>query len=220
MTNHYKKDMKMKRTLSAFATAFVMCGNSMAQDISLPAADQNQKSSSVVKALATRHSVREYSPQTLTPQQISNLCWAACGVARDKDHRTAPTAMNRKEIRLFVFTAKGAYEYLAEKNVLKSIAKGDHRKLVAGAQAFAATAPVSLVMVIDYGLFGSQNERALMMGCVDAGNVSQNINLYCQSVGLCTVPRATMDVDGIRKLLGLTDKQLPIMNNPVGFPKK
>lgn len=210
----------MKHALIAFATALVIGGNSMAQDIKLPAADMNQKSSSVVNSLATRHSVREYSSQALTHQQISNLCWAACGVARDKDHRTAPTAMNRKEIRLFVFTAQGAYEYLAEKNVLRSIAKGDHRKLVAGAQAFAATAPVSLVMVIDYERFGRQDEKALMMGCVDAGNVSQNINLYCQSVGLCTVPRATMDVDGIRKLLGLTNKQLPIMNNPVGFPKK
>lgn len=58
-----------------------------------------------------------------------------------------------------------------------------------------------------------------MMGCVDAGNVSENINLYCQSVGLATVPRATHDTDGIRKLLALTDNQLPIMNNPVGWPK-
>ena len=35
------------------------------------------------------------------------------------------------------------------------------------------------------------------VGSVDAGNVSENINLYCQSVGLCTVPRATMDINGI-----------------------
>lgn len=74
-------------------------------------------------------------------------------------------------------------------------------------------------MVIDFELFGSQNDQALMMGCVDAGNVSENINLYCESVGLVTVPRATMDVAGIRKLLGLSDKQLPIMNNPVGYGK-
>lgn len=59
----------------------------------------------------------------------------------------------------------------------------------------------------------------MRMGCVDAGNVSENINLYCQSVGLVTVPRATHDTDGIRKLLGFTDKQLPIMNNPVGYAK-
>lgn len=203
-----------------FAAVSAISVSVAAQDIKLPAPNKKQASKSVVEALATRHSVREYSTQALTNQQLSNLCWAACGVARDKDHRTAPTAMNRKEIRLYAFTAKGVYEYQAVNNVLKQVTKGDHRKLVAGGQAFAATAPVSLVMVIDFERFGRHDEKALMMGCVDAGNVSENINLYCQSVGLCTVPRATMDVNGIRSLLGLTDKQLPIMNNPVGFPKK
>ena len=75
-------------------------------------------------------------------------------------------------------------------------------------------------MVIDFDIMGMKDERAVMMGCVDAGNVSENINLYCQSVGLATVPRATHDTDGIRRLLGLTEMQLPIMNNPVGREKK
>ena len=200
----------------------VFCGT--AQDIKLPAVDMNQKSANMVKTLAERHSVRGYSSKELSAQDLSNLCWAACGVSRDNDHRTAPTARNMKEIRLFVFNADGAYEYDAVANTLKLVKKGDHRKLVAGgkgfSQDFVLQAPVSLVMVIDYDLFGSSNEKALMMGCVDAGNVSENINLYCQAVGLCTVPRATMDVEGIRTLLGLTEKQLPIMNNPVGYPKK
>lgn len=200
----------------------VFCGT--AQDIKLPAVDMNQKSANMVKTLAERHSVREYSSKELSAQDLSNLCWAACGVSRDNDHRTAPTARNMKEIRLFVFNADGAYEYDAVANTLKLVKKGDHRKLVAGgkgfSQDFVLQAPVSLVMVIDYDLFGSSNEKALMMGCVDAGNVSENINLYCQAVGLCTVPRATMDVEGIRTLLGLSEKQLPIMNNPVGYPKK
>lgn len=211
----------MKRIkIAAIAALSVISMNTTAQDIKLPAPDMKQASKTVVEALKTRHSVREYSSQTLTNQQLSNLCWAACGVSRGNDYRTAPSAMNRKEIRLYVFTAKGVYEYLAVENKLKQAAKGDHRKKVAGAQAFAATAPVSLVMVIDFERFGMEGEKALMMGCVDAGNVSENINLYCQSVGLCTVPRATMDVNAIRSLLGLTEKQLPIMNNPVGFPKK
>ncbi len=85
-------------------------------------------------------------------------------------------------------------------------------------QDFVLKAPVSLVMVIDFDKFTVKGDNALMMGCVDAGNVSENINLFCQSVGMATVPRATMDVEGIRKLLGLSDQQLPVMNNPVGFP--
>lgn len=203
-----------------------------AQDIKLPQPETNQKSMTVVEALKTRHSVRNFdSSKELNNQQLSNLCWAACGITRDDNHRTSPTAMNRQEIRLFAFTKTAVYEYDAKANTLVKKADGDHRDLVAGAgsnpangkkgfrQEFVMDAPVSLVMVIDYEIFTHQDEKAVMMGCVDAGNVSENINLYCQSVGLVTVPRATMDVDGIRQLLGFTDKQLPVMNNPVGFEK-
>lgn len=194
-----------------------------AQDIQLPDPDMTTASASMIETLATRHSVREYADQELSLQEISNLCWAACGVSRDNDHRTSPTAMNKKEIRLFTFFEQAVYEYMPVENKLVFVAKGDYRSLIAGGpefkQDFVLEAPVSLLMVIDFDRFGSNDERALMMGCVDAGNVSENINLFCQSVGLVTVPRATHDTEGLRALLELNDNQLPIMNNPVGYPK-
>lgn len=204
------------------------CGHACAKapevKVQLPAPNLKVKSQSVVKALATRHSTREFAETKLTDQELSNLCWAACGVARDETHRTAPTARNKQEIRLFVFTAEGVFEYDAQANVLIQKAKGDYRQLIAGTatfkQDFVLQAPVSLLMVIDFDKFGSSDEKAVQMGCVDAGNVSENINLYCQSVGLVTVPRATHDTQSIRALLRLTNNQLPIMNNPVGHPKK
>lgn len=132
--------------------------------------------------------------------------------------------MNKQEIRLFVFTSKAVYEYKTKSNTLVKQADGDHRKLMAGgkgfSQDFVTEAPVSLLMVIDYDKFGSNDTRAQMMGCVDAGILCQNINLYCQSVGLATVPRATMDSAAISKLLKLTSAQVPVMNNPVGYEKK
>lgn len=217
----------MKKKLLAIAFPLFAL-TSFAQDIKLPKPDMKQQSKSMVETLRTRHSVREFdSSKKLGNQEISNLCWAACGVSRDASHRTSPTARNLQEIRLFVFTQKAVYEYDAKSNTLKKKSDGDHRALMASnggnggfRQDFVMDAPVTLLMVIDYELFGSQNEQAMQMGCVDAGNVSENINLYCQSVGLATVPRATHDKEGIRKLLGFTNKQLPIMNNPVGYAKK
>lgn len=221
--NNPKQQLLMKKTTLTIIASLLMA-TANAQDIKLPAPDMKQKSLSMVQTLKTRHSVRSYQKKELTAQQLSNLCWAACGQTRDSQHITAPTAMNRQEIRLFVFKKDGVYEYKAKQNTLIKKVSGDQRKLLAGgsgfSQDFVVDAPVSLLMVIDYDLFGSNNQQALMMGCVDAGNVSENINLYCQSVGLATVPRATMDTKAISKLLGFTDKQLPIMNNPVGFEKK
>ncbi|MGM9844351.1 MAG: nitroreductase family protein [Muribaculaceae bacterium] len=212
----------MKYLLFTIMIALTSCAT--AQNVELPAPQTEQKSLSMVETLKTRHSVRDYDKEkSLTLQEISNVCWAANGVSRDAEHRTAPSAMNRQEIRLFVFTEKAVYEYIAPENILELKAEGDHRRIVAGTsdrmQEFVLDAPVSLVMVIDLEKFGMEDEKARMFGCVDAGNVSENINLYCQSVGLATVPRATMDVEAIRVLLGLGEKQIPIMNNPIGYAK-
>ena len=186
----------------------------------LPAPQKNLKTLSVMEALSTRHSERAFSAKELSDQELSNLLWAAGGVNRPDGHITAPTAMNKQEIRIFVFTAKGVCEYLPQTNQLKEVAKGDHRGIVAGRQEFAKSAPVSLVLVGDYDKFGNAGEHAKVMVPVDAGIVSENINLYCAAAGLATVPRATMDVQAISKLLGLNANQVPILNNPVGYPAK
>jgi nitroreductase len=92
---------------------------------------------------------------------------------------------------------------------------------VAGGQDFAATAPLSLVLVSDLSrLSKSPDEGTKLMGAVDIGIVSQNINLACAGLGLATVPRATMNQAELRKVLKLKDSQYMAMNNPVGYPKK
>ena len=208
----------MKKTLLS-AACMLLSVMAFAQT-NLPAPQKGQKTLSVMEALSTRHSERSFSNKELSDQELSNLLWAACGVNRPDGHITSPTAMNKQEIRLFVFTAKSVSEYLPQTNQLKEVAKGDHRGMVAGRQEFAKSAPVSLVMVGDYDKFGSTNEHAKLMVAVDAGIVSENINLYCAAAGLATVPRATMDVAAISKLLNLNVNQVPILNNPVGFPAK
>ena len=58
-----------------------------------------------------------------------------------------------------------------------------------------------------------------MTAAMDAGYVSQNICLFCAGTGLVTVPRATMDTAAMKKILRLGDMALPLLNNPVGYPK-
>jgi len=186
----------------------------------LPAPQKSKKTLSVMEALSTRHSVRAYSQKALSDQELSDLLWAAGGVNRPDGHITSPTAMNRQEVRIFVFTATGVSEYLPQTNQLKEVVKGDHRDIVAGRQEFAKTAPVSLVLVGDFDKFGSRNDHAQLMVSVDVGIVSENINLYCAAAGLATVPRGTMDIPAIQQLLGLNANQVPIINNPVGYPAK
>ena len=174
----------------------------------------------IMQALEKRQSTRQFSSKELSLQDISDLLWAANGINRPDGKRTAPSALNKQDIDIYVIMKEGAYLYDAKANSLQPIAKGDHRAAVAGSQDFVKSAPVSLVLVSDLSRFGNIADHTKLMAAVDAGIVCQNINIFCAATGLATVPRATMDQAALKRILKLTDSQLPIMNNPVGYPRE
>lgn len=188
--------------------------------IALPAPDFGRQALTLMSSLNARRSIRAYSGRMLSMQDLSDLLWAAQGLTGKDGRMTSPTAKNSQEILLYVFMQDGVYIYDHYKHELSLVVKGDHRKLLCAGQAFAATAPVSLLMVADLGKYGADTEHARMMVCADAGICSENINLFCTSVRMCTVTRGMMDAKAIKDLLGLTDKQIPVLNNPVGYPEE
>ncbi|MDO4755944.1 MAG: SagB/ThcOx family dehydrogenase [Parabacteroides sp.] len=211
----------MKKLVSIF-TLLLLTTTMFAQDlkkIQLNAPDKN-RGSSVMKALSDRRSDREYASKDLSLQDLSDLLWAANGINRPDGKRTAPSALNKQDIDIYVVMKEGAYLYDAKSHSLLPIAKGDHREAVAGKQDFVKAAPVSLVLVSDLSRFGKISDHTKLMAAVDAGCVCQNIHLFCAGVGLATVPRASMDTKALKEILKLTENQLPLMNNPVGYMKK
>ncbi|MBR4214933.1 MAG: nitroreductase family protein [Bacteroidales bacterium] len=190
-----------------------------AQNIKLPEPDKNV-SMTLYQALQQRKSVREYSTKDIDDMKLSQLLWAAVGINRPDGHLTAPTAINAQDITVYVCRKDGAYLYVAKDNTLQKVSDKDLRKSVASAQAFAAEAPISLVIVTDNAKFrGGSTNGPTISGAIDAGYVSQNIDLACEALGLCTVPRATMDKEALKKELKLTDSQNAILNHPVGYKK-
>lgn len=175
-----------------------------------------QRGIPVLTALEQRHSEREFADKKLEMQDLSDLLWAAVGINRpESGKRTAPTAMNKQEIDVYVCLAEGAYLYDAKQHVLLPVVKGDFRSAVGGGQAFVNTAPACLVIVADLNKFNGE----VLMPAVDAGIVSQNISLFCSGVGLVTVPRASMDQAKLKTVLKLKEGQRPLMNHPVGYKK-
>jgi len=191
-----------------------------AKTIKLPKANLNRETKTVMETLQARKSIRSYSDKMLSEQDLSDLLWAAQGLTHDGGRMTSPTAKNSQEIMLYVFTKEGVYLYDHYKHVLDQVLKGDHREVLCGRQEFAKTAPVSLLMVGDFEKYGNMSDHAKRMVFADGGICSENINIFCAAAGLCTVPRGIMDHQGIIKLLNLTEKQIPILNNPVGYPKE
>ena len=209
----------MKRSILticlSIATACVM-----AQDVvKLPDPDKNVPMT-LYQALQQRKSVREYSSKDIDDMKLSQLLWAAVGINRPDGHLTAPTAVNAQDITVYVCRKDGAYLYVAKDNALQKVSDKDLRKEIASAQQFAAEAPVSLVIVTDNAKFrGGSTNGPTISGAIDAGYVSQNIDLACEALGLVTVPRGTMDKDALKKELKLTESQNPILNHPVGYKK-
>lgn len=205
----------MKKILFAIIASAFFCGKAEAQpEIQLPK-PQTALPTTLMQALAARHSVRNFSDKEIPLQELSNLLWAANGVNRTDGRRTAPSAINAQDIDIYVVSAKGAYLYRAEEHALVAVTDRDLRKAVASGQSFAATAPIALVLVSDAAKFS--NPGAAKFGDMDAGYVSQNICLYCVAAGIGTVPRAIMDAEALKSGLKLKETQRLCLNHPVGY---
>ena len=202
-----------------------MTANITAQTVQLPA-PATTGGLSFSETVARRHSVREFdTTKDLTPQQLSDLLWCAVGINRpETGMRSNPTAIDAQEIDAYVFTKDAVYLYDPKANALVHKVSGDHRQLVAGTkefmQDFVMDAPVSVVFVADLTRFEREHIKASTAPALDAGIASENVNLFCSAYGLATVPRMSMDTDGIKALLGLTADHLPLINNPVGYAKQ
>jgi SagB-type dehydrogenase family enzyme len=174
----------------------------------------------LMQALKERQTGREFSPERLSPQVLSNLLWAAFGVNRPDGKRTAPTASNRQEIDIYVTTADGAFVWDPKNNSLQPVTKEDVRAAT-GKQPFVATAPVNLVYVADLAKMGkATDENKIFYSATDTGFISQNVYLFCASEGLATVVRGMVDREGIAKALNLRPDQRAVLAQTVGYPAK
>ena len=133
----------------------------------------------LMQVLKERKSVRTFSSRELSDQILSDLLWAAFGVNRPDGKRTAPSAMNRQEIEIYVVTAKGTWLYDAKAQSLKPVAAGDLRSL-AGTQEWVKDAPLNLVYVADTARMDGDNDKAkTLYSGADTGFIAQNVYLYC-----------------------------------------
>lgn len=174
------------------------------------------------QALKERKTTREYDTANLSPQVLSNLLWAACGINRpDSGRRTAPSARNWQEIDVYVSTSQGMYLYDPKTNVLKPVASGDLRGLTYTQVDRFKDAPLHLVYVADLEKTGEGEETAKMpMVAMDTGFVAQNVYLYCASEGLATAYRVSIDKPKLVEAIKLRPTQRIMGAQSIGLPKR
>ena len=174
----------------------------------------------LISALSGRRSLRDFAPEPLAEQVLSDLLWAAGGINRhDVDGRTAPSAMNAQEVQLYVAMPQGLFLYEPKPHALRLVAACDVRR-VTGNQDFVDTAPLDLVFVADHARMTlvpvAQREA---YAHATAGAMAQNVYLYCASEGLATVIRAWFDRDALARAMGLQADHQLLLSQTVGAIK-
>lgn len=172
----------------------------------------------LMQCLNDRQSSRDFTNKAIPLQELSDLLWAANGINReDIGKHTAPTAMNRQNMELYVLLPEGAYFYNDKENSLTLIEKGNNMSK-AGTQDFVSSSMLNIIIVSDMAKLGDGAiERKNIYAGIHAGAIMQNIYLYCASAGLKTVTRASFDQEALASLLKLnTDKQV-ILAQTVGY---
>ena len=199
---------------------FLLPNSLPAQDISLPAPDKTG-GKPLMQALSERQSIRTFTKDNLTQQQLSDLLWAGWGINRaEQKKRTAPSARNIQEIDVYAALPEGLYLYVAESNMLKQTNNKDLRALT-GTQDFVAGAALNLIFVADLSKLGKKEgddikDSDLLFSYANAAFIAENIYLYCSSANLGCVVRGMVPYEKLAPEMGLRTNQRIIFSQTVG----
>ena len=178
----------------------------------------------LMKALENRRTRRKWQSTPVTDQELSNLLWAACGInaiqtKTNKQKRTAPSATNCQEIKLYIALEYGLFLYNETKHVLELILEKDIRNKI-GNQKMMKSAPVGIIYVSDYSkmktyLAKDENIKWFVSG-TDTGFISQNVYLYCASTNLNTAIIGLVNRQELENIMGLYDYEKVVYTQAVG----
>ncbi len=194
------------------------------------------------KSLQERRSIRSFGKDGLTLNEVSQLLWAAQGVTDDKGHRTAPSAMAKYPLQVYLLAGNvtglptGVYHYSPQGHNLTIMAEGnvdEYYNATSGFEAWIKTAPAIFVITGDIGSAnqmpglrpgnrtsgtGNQMPRQgpSQWVYIDAGAAAENLLLEVVSLNLASTYTAGFNANKTEELLGLPMGEVPIGVLPVG----
>ena len=192
----------------------------MAEIITLPKPNKSG-SMPLEQAIAVRRSRRHFLPESLSPEQISQLAWAAQGRDTNSKFRTTPSAGATYPLELFLITDEGMFHYLPGKHSLEKLTDQDLRAslaIAAWGQEFIQTAPLTLLFAAEFtrttGHYGKRGIRYVYM---EAGHATQNVHLQAEALGLGSVAVGAFDDNSVSEVLSLPQDLEPLYMVTVGY---
>jgi SagB-type dehydrogenase family enzyme len=178
----------------------------------------------VAEAIAKRRSVRQFTQEALTMEEVSQLAWAAQGITEpEKGLRAAPSAGALYPLELYLFTKDGVFHYLPKGHKLVQLSAKDKRgELSAAALGQSCVRQAALAFAVT-GVFGrteaKYGKRSSQYVYMEAGHAAQNIHLQAVALGLGSVPVGALQEKAVADILGLSSEETPLYIIPVGHPR-
>ena len=179
---------------------------------------------SVEETISRRRSIREFAPEPLTLDRISQLLWAAAGLTPESGSRAAPSAGACYPLDASLVCEQGMFSYVVDGHALiKRFAEDLRSRLAAAAygQHFVGAAPISIVFAAVFerttGRYGDRGIRYVYM---DVGHAAENVHLQAEALGLGSVPVGAFDDEAVADVLGLSRDQRPIYIVSAGRPAR
>lgn len=173
---------------------------------------------SIESVLLARHSVREWTDDLLTLDQIGQLLWAAQGITHGERLRTSPSAGALYPLELYALTHVGIHHYLPEGHRAELVSEVDVRGQLA-AQEFVHDAPAVFVIT---GVVSRTAEkyggRADRFVHLEAGHACHGLLLQAVALGLGGTSVGAFDDAAIQEVVGLPEDHDPFYVVPVGVP--
>ena len=193
---------------------------SQAQLIELPA-PRLEGELSFEEVLAKRRSMRQFSDDPLTLEQLGQLLWAAQGITHTAGLRSAPSAGALYPLEIYAVTQQAVYHYLPQDHCLSVQIQGDvHAALYEAAlkQGAVREAPVVIVIAGVYARTAKKygEKRSPRYVHLEAGHAAQNILLQAVALDLGAVPIGAFYDDQVQQVLELPAEHQPLYLIPTG----
>jgi SagB-type dehydrogenase family enzyme len=175
----------------------------------------------LVAALRARRSIRTFTDETLSMEQISDLLWATAGRTGPDGRYTAPAAGNLSALGVVIATHAGLFRYEPAHHALAEIRAGDLRLAIGDAcgQDCVRTAAVVIVLAATPAVPAAKyDERAPRYVDFEMGHAAQNTLLEATALGLGAVPVGSFDDDAVTALIEAADGEIARYLIPVGVP--
>ena len=159
----------------------------------------------VEESMFRRMSVRDFTNETVTDEELSTILWAACGYQSDGG-RTIAGINNTYAGIIYVLKEDAAYIYNPVDHSLVFFKEGDWRDTV----GWQYKAPIQI------GLCYDATKTDARFGAAELGQICQNIQLIANALGLGTV--VCGQIPPAIEPLGIPDTQEGVIVMPVGHP--